>query len=337
MSRTTLHIQAGIFRFFQVIGSYCDRYLSTPLPPPPSFTRRINSAVGSTPGSFDLLFYAPPSYQKPKTKSDSDSNSNQHSETKHPLLIDFHGGGYTIGRACDDARWFAAVLEHNPDCLIVSVDYRLAPSYPFPVGIEDCVSAVLYLWENAEEFGIDVDKTSFSGFSSGGNFTFTVAMKLCELLKERRDIVRKGTLRSLISFYPALDWTISKEQRKASNVNSKPLPVPPGMGGLYEGSYLHPRPDDLRNPLLSPGLASGEILRETLPHHLVIITCWADPLLAEAETFRERLKVAGKRVEGYTVPGVEHGWDKWPSWRRRNQKRDEAYEVAALSLGESWA
>jgi hypothetical protein len=57
----------------------------------------------------------------------------------------------------------------------------------------------------------------------------------------------------------------------------------------------------------------------------------------EGERFRERLKKIGMDVSGYMVPGVVHGWDKWPSWGRETKERDEAYEVAAGSLGEMWA
>lgn len=222
------------------------------------------------------------------------------------------------------------------------MDYRLAPSYPFPTGIEDCVSAVLYLWEHAEEFNIDISRTSFSGFSAGGNFAFTAAIRLWEELANlHKDVaastkLEKGKLTSLISFYPAVNWTLTRVERASTNPNFKPLPVPPFMVGLTYEAYLYPKPKDMRNPLLSPGLASEEIIRDVLPDHVVIITCWKDALLAEGERFRERLKGAGKRVEGYTVLGVEHGWDKWPTWGRGDRRRDEAYEVAARSLGGGW-
>lgn len=330
MSRLNLLVKAVIFRFLAAIGRYCDHYLSFPLPPQPSFARRINSTIGSCPGKFILLFYAPPSYKTDRKKQ------------KYPLLINFHGGGYTLGHASDDARWFAAVLKYNPDCIVVSVNYRLAPSYPFPTGIEDCVSAVLYLWKNAEEFGIDIERTSFSGFSAGGNFTFAVAIRLWEELTSLHQggssstNVKKGNLKSLISFYPAVNWTLTRAERESTNPNFTPLPVPPFMAGLTDEAYLHPKPEDMSNPLLSPGLASDEILRDALPEHVVMITCWKDALLVEGEKFREKLKGVGKRVEGYTVLGVEHGWDKWPTWRMGNRERDEAYEVAARSLGESW-
>jgi putative ergosteryl-3beta-O-L-aspartate hydrolase len=87
---------------------------------------------------------------------------------------------------------------------------------------------------------------------------------------------------------------------------------------------------------LSPGLAPDELLKEALPQNMVMITCWGDGLLHEGEVFRKRLRLLGKRVDGYTVEGVPHGWDKWPSWRKGNVSRDKAYKSAVGSLKEFW-
>ncbi|PMD34759.1 alpha/beta-hydrolase [Hyaloscypha variabilis F] len=331
MSRVSLHIKAFLFRIAQTIGRYCDLYLSLPLPQSVSFTRRIQATVGNVPGSFNLLFYTPPSYSQNSPPSASSE--------KYPVLINFHGGGYTIGHAADDARWATEVVKRTGG-LVVSVDYRLAPSYPFPTGIEDCVSAVLYLWKHAEELNLDISRTAFSGFSAGGNFTYTAAFRLHEELKKLRaegeigeDEV--GELVSLVSFYPAVDWTKTRAERQASNPNFTPI-INPLFGLLFDDAYLYPKPD-MSSPLLSPGLAPDQLLRDALPKDLVIITCWGDSLLAEEEKFRERLKGQGKRVDGYMVEGVVHGWDKWPSWWKGNVSTDEAYKSAAESLKEFWS
>jgi acetyl esterase/lipase len=87
MPRASLYLKAWVFRFFQTIGRYCDLYLSTPLPLRPTFTITIPSTVGSVPGSFELLLYAPKEYKESLGKLTE----------KYPLLVNFHGGGYTIG------------------------------------------------------------------------------------------------------------------------------------------------------------------------------------------------------------------------------------------------
>ncbi|KAM3088251.1 hypothetical protein ACMFMG_002306 [Clarireedia jacksonii] len=80
----------------------------------------------------------------------------------------------------DDARWAATVLE-NVDAVFVSVEYRLAPEYPFSVGVEDGTDAVIYLAAHAEELRLDPQRMALSGFSAGGNFAFTVPLMLHDL------------------------------------------------------------------------------------------------------------------------------------------------------------
>lgn len=148
--------------------------------------------------------------------------------------------------------------------------------------------------------------------------------------------MEEGRLVSIAAFYPAVDWTKSRAERNASNPNLKPL-IPSPFFGLFDESYLYPKEGlDMHSELLSPGLASEELLREALPQRMVMITAWGDGLLTEGEKFRERLIGAGKRVDGYTVQGVEHGWDKWPSWWKGDEKRDRAYGTAVETLREVW-
>lgn len=337
MSRFSLYVKVYLLRLAQTIGRYCDLYLSVPLPRPVSFTRRIESTVGKVPGSFNLLFYAPPGYKRSHPRP-SASTSPLISK-KHPLLINFHGGGYTIGNAADDARWATEVIKRTGG-VVVSVDYRLAPTHPFPTGVEDCVSAVLYLWKHAEELNLDISRTAFSGFSAGGNYAYTTAFRLHEELETLKaegspENAEVGKLVSLVSFYPAVDWTLSRAERNATNPNFTPL-LPSFFSGLFDQCYLVSNPD-MKSPLLNPGLAPDELLKEALPQNIVIITCWSDGLLVEGERFRARLKGLGKRVDGYMVADVIHGWDKWPSWWRGNVPRDEAYKSAVESLKDSWS
>ena len=298
-----------------------------------SFTRRIQSTVGKVPGSFKLLFYTPPSYKKDSAKASPLIAG------KYPVLINFHGGGYTIGHAADDARWATEVVKRT-GAVVVSVDYRLAPECPFPIGIEDCVSAVRYLWQHAEELNLDVSRTAFSGFSAGGNFCYTAAFRLQEELQRLQSEgmlkeIEAGKLTSLVSFYPAADWTKTREERNASNPNFTPI-INPAFDGIFDQSYLIPG-QDMGSHLLSPGIAPDQLLKDALPQNMVMITCWGDGLLVEAEQMKGRLKALGKRVDGYTVDGVVHGWDKWPSWWKGNATRDEAYKSAVESLKEFWS
>ncbi|KUJ15282.1 alpha/beta-hydrolase [Mollisia scopiformis] len=339
-----LYLRTYILRFLQTLGRYCDLYLSTPLPQAPTFTRKIKSTVGSCPGEFELLFYTPPGY--------ADLGNNE----KLPLLVNFHGGGYTIGHAADDARFITAIQSRTP-CIAVSVNYRLAPEFPFPTGISDCVSALLYLWSTpiASSLHIDTSRTALSGFSAGGQFCFTSSYMLHQQIGKLRNEGKIeetdiGKLVGVCTFYAPADWTKSRADRAKSNPLTQPLSRIPGLFfGMFEQAYFlsFSRPQmrrtdlDMADPLLSPGLASEEMIKEALPENLCMMTCEWDSLLVEGETFKERLKGVGKRVEGCVVKEVPHGWDKWPSWfwpfGGGERKRDEAYKYCGEMLREFWS
>lgn len=127
--------------------------------------------------------------------------------------MNFHAGGFTIGSATDDSRWASAVLE-VADTVVVSVQYRLAPEYPFPTAIEDGADALLYLFQNAERLNLDADRVGLSGFSSGGSMAFTVWLRFRAELEMRIRgsshvaICSEDDHRAamIVSWYPSVDF-----------------------------------------------------------------------------------------------------------------------------------
>ena len=97
-----------------------------------------------------------------------------------PVVVNFHGGGFTLGTATDDCRWAQCVLE-DADAVMVSVSYRLAPEYPFPAAVDDGVESLVYLSTHAAELGLDMTRVALSGFSAGGNLAVTVPLRLRSL------------------------------------------------------------------------------------------------------------------------------------------------------------
>lgn len=197
------------------------------------------------------------------------------------------------------------------------------------------------MWEHANEYNLDISRTAFSGFSAGGNLCYAVAIRLHEELEKLRKEgrleemrIEKGRVVNLCVFYGSVDWTQSRAERNASNLDLIPS-IPKVLFEIFDEGYLFPKPD-MRNPLLSPGLADDELLRVALPDRLVMINCGGDQLLVESEKFRERLKGLGKKVDGLVVKGVPHGWDKKPTFTKGDVKRDEAYAAAVKSLLEVW-
>ena len=139
---------------------------------------------------------------------------------------------------------------------------------------------------------------------------------------------------SLVVFYGGTDNTLSRAEKDASNLNLIPA-IPSALLKIMDESYFYPNPDRA-SPLLSPGLAPDRLIRNAFPGSLVLINCGGDQLLAESERFRKRLVGLGKNVEGCVVEGVGHAWDKRPTFKKGDVKRDEAYQLGVNSLQEVW-
>ncbi len=94
-----------------------------------------------------------------------------------PAILGMHGGGYVIGnRSLDDHRF-----EHwctHLGCVGVSVEYRLAPQGQYPAALDDCHHALLWLFEHADELGVDVERIGVAGLSAGGGLAATLALRV---------------------------------------------------------------------------------------------------------------------------------------------------------------
>ncbi|MBS4214988.1 alpha/beta hydrolase [Neobacillus rhizophilus] len=92
-----------------------------------------------------------------------------------PGMLWIHGGGYVLGvPEGDDSLCQRFVKEAN--CVVVSVDYRLAPEHPYPAGLEDCYSALKWFSEHAEELGVDPSRIGAAGASAGGGLTAALSL-----------------------------------------------------------------------------------------------------------------------------------------------------------------
>lgn len=92
-----------------------------------------------------------------------------------PLLLYLHGGGFVFG-SVEEADHVCAALAARTPCLVISVDYRLAPEHPFPAALEDARAALAWLGSNAEALGGDPDRLIIAGESAGAN----LAARLCQ-------------------------------------------------------------------------------------------------------------------------------------------------------------
>ncbi|PFE11947.1 alpha/beta hydrolase [Bacillus cereus] len=94
---------------------------------------------------------------------------------KLPAMLWIHGGGYVMGHPDMDDVLCERFVQ-NAKCVVVSVDYRLAPEHPYPAAIEDCYAGLVWMTNEADSLGIDVNRVAIAGASGGGGLTAALAL-----------------------------------------------------------------------------------------------------------------------------------------------------------------
>ena len=92
-----------------------------------------------------------------------------------PCLFFYHGGGFLFGTVYRQEALCQRYVK-NVGCLVVSVEYRLAPQWKMPAPLEDCYAALTWVYDNAEELGVDRNRLAVSGLSAGGGLTAAMAL-----------------------------------------------------------------------------------------------------------------------------------------------------------------
>ena len=208
---------------------------------------------------------------------------------KLPALVYFHGGGWTIGDI-DTHDVLCRQLALGARCVVVSVDYRLAPEYPFPAAVEDCFGATRYVVENAS--GLNIGPVAVGGDSAGGNLAATVSLLA-------RDAGGPAIAFQLL-IYPATDQRLATASHQR---NAQGYLLTRDAIDYFRRAYL-PQEKDWTDSRASPLLAKSHA---NLPPALVI-TAGYDPLLDEGRAYADRLKAAGVQVEYREYADMVHGF-----------------------------
>ena len=207
-----------------------------------------------------------------------------------PAILYFHGGGWMMGSlesydlVC---RYFCA----RAGCVLVAIDYRLAPEHKFPAAIDDAVAAFRWLARDAVGLGVDPARIVIAGDSTGGNIAAVAAQLL-------RHEARPPCLQWLI--FPATDLAFDSASYRSC-----------GEGFLmtraamewFRGHYLNdlgeiddPRASPLRTPDLA-GVAPA-----------LVFTDGIDPLRDEGQAYADRLAAAGVKTIHREFDSLIHGF-----------------------------
>jgi acetyl esterase/lipase len=231
-------------------------------------------------------------------------------DTKFPALLWIHGGGYVLGHPdSDDALCERFVLEAN--CVVVSVDYRLAPENPYPAAIDDCYAALKWMADSAEVLNIDFERIAIAGASAGGGLTAALSLMA-------RD---KGgpAICFQMPLYPMIDdrnITPSSHEITASNsVWNRAR----NLAGWR--MYLSDHASGEISPYAAPSRA------ESFAGLPPTYTCVGqlDPFRDETIEYVARLAQAGVDVEFHLYPGCFHGFDLIAPQAEVTQRASKGY------------
>jgi acetyl esterase len=196
-----------------------------------------------------------------------------------PVLVYFHMGGFVIGDL-ETCHVLCSIFAARAGCLVLSVEYRLAPEDKFPAQNEDALAAFRWAREHARELGGNPAVIAVGGDSAGGGLAAMIAQEM------RRTGEKPPSLQLLI--YPAVDW-LSEAPSMTSFANAYPLTSE--VMNWFRGQYLNAE-EEGRDPRASP--ARAEDLTGLAP--ALIYTAGHDPLVDQGRDYAEALKVAGVPV-----------------------------------------
>lgn len=213
----------------------------------------------------------------------------------HGVLVWFHGGGWVIGDL-DTADATCRALANRAGCVVVSVDYRLAPEHQAPAALEDCMRALAWAVENFELLGVDATKVAVGGDSAGGNLAALVCQRV-------RDEFGPDIDFQLLA-YPVADLTLS---HPSIEENAEGFFLTKATMEWFVAHYLGSAdPKDAKvSPLHADDLTG-------LPPALVI-TAELDPLRDEGEAYAARLQEAGVPTQLIRYEGQIHGFMSMPA------------------------
>jgi len=222
-------------------------------------------------------------------------------------LLWMHGGGFVVGAAVQDDA-LCSRFARDLGLVVVSVDYRLAPEYPFPAALDDCLAAWRWMGENPE-LTIDPNRIAIGGMSAGGGLAACLAQRILDI----------GGIQpaAQILIYPMLD------DQTAVNRDLDPLQHPLWNNHNNRGgwkAYLGHEPGQPTVP--DYAVTSRREDLSGLPPAWIGVGD-IDLFFEEDRIYAERLQAAGVSCEFHQVPMAPHGFQVVAPGAKISQKFEE--------------
>ena len=227
-----------------------------------------------------------------------------------PLLVYFHGGGFTIG-SLQSHDAVCRYLSKETECLVLSVDYRLAPEHKYPAAVEDAWAATCWAVNNAKKLGGDPDRVAVGGDSAGGN----LAAIVCLMAREAGD----PQLACQLLIYPGIDMSCSLPSHDTFADGYR---LTRDLITWFYQAYFT-KDDDVTDWRASP--INAHSLAGLPP--AFILSAGFDPLQDENKSYAYKLEAAGVAVVHSHYPDMIHGFVTMPGIL--SQAREALRECAA--------
>lgn len=230
-----------------------------------------------------------------------------------PCLLWMHGGGYVIGNI-DKDDYRNQLRVKTLGCTVVSVDYRLAPESPYPSAIEDCYSALKWIYENAAELRIDNSRIAVGGVSAGGGLAATLAL----LARDRKEI--EVAFQLLI--YPMID---DQNIAPASDILPDTLIWSRAKNRFGWNCYLSSQVNSKELPIYAAAYRGTDLTR--IPPAIILVGD-LDIFVDENIEYARRLIQARIPTELHVYPGAYHGFASFAPMAKVSQECNNACNQA---------
>ncbi len=218
------------------------------------------------------------------------------SGTPAPMCLYVHGGGFTIGRSEDTAYITSRIAAEN-GLVVVSVNYRLAPEWPFPAGLDDCLAVLLWMQREGGSIGGDPTRIAVAGDSAGGNLAAVLPLKA-------RDEGHRMP-QAAVLLCPITDFHFEAHE-SFERLGPLGIVYDTAFIGFIRGAYAVLR-RNWDHPHVSPARADLRGYPQTL-----IVSGGADPLTCDNKAFAEKLRAAGSEAALLVREDMPHGFYFFP-------------------------